>query len=242
MNSINFARSFLHFVTDRPHHTAVARMAATCQLTLADGTSKWFVLTDECICETMYAQEELVQPPGQEFLLIAAPGDQFMFIKNASGSGPDQREAHRVGADMTTYAGRSTVKSVEVAMSHYPSVQKLTSDEQICEAILSHRSINGQTHYTDPADGTKVQMEYPVRCLNCAQDELRWQMDTGRVLALARGPVNGLLVERLAPSYIVFNQSDWAELAILKTTLEGATASQYSDIRKLRVCNELFVV
>lgn len=242
MHTCDFSRSFLQFHSETSRNTAVIRVAAGCHLTLRDGTSKQFVLTDECIAENMYVSEGLIQPCGKEFMLIAAQNDEFMQIKDAGGSEPDLREAHRFGETMSTQSGRgSKLKSITVTQVHFPGVRLLESDAEICEAIVGNKMLNVRTSYDDPDDGTAVVMDYPVRVSNSVPEDGLWQIDTGRVLALAHGPGNGLLVERLAPAYIVLNSRDRAEVAIMRMSMDGARAAQYSDIRSLNVKNEVFV-
>lgn len=73
-----------------------------------------------------------------------------MFLKDRGGAGPDLHEAHL-----------------------------LESDEQICAAVLSNRPLNVRARYTDPAEKTKVVMNYPVRCSNSASKQQRWRGGPG---------------------------------------------------------------
>ena len=145
MNTCDYSSSFLQFTTDRPPNTAVGRVGATCELTLNGGTPKQYVLTDECICETMYVSKNLVQRPAAEFRAIAS-SEEFMFLKDTGGAGRDLRESHRVGEVTSTHDGKGTsVERIDITLAQFPQAQPLESDEQICEAILGNRPITGRS-------------------------------------------------------------------------------------------------
>lgn len=244
MNAIDFARSVIQFTTRGPGNTACTMVDAACTMTFADETSKQFVLGNACISENMYVSEDLVQRPGTEFLqVVSADHDQFMFIKDRGGAAPDLRNACSVGDRMSTHDGKgTTLTNLLVRLIDCAGVQPLTTHEQVCTAMLEGRQLNARTSYTDPDDGAKVVMDYPVRCCNAYGEETRWQVDMGRILALAHPRGDGLLVERFSPAYIVYNDWDWAELAILNQCDDGSHAARYEDIRRLDVRNELFLV
>jgi hypothetical protein len=244
MNVIDFARSVIQFTTEGPGNTACTAVSAACGVTLADGTSKQFVLGNACISENMYVKENLVQRPGTQYLqVVSTDNDQFMFIKDRGGASPDLREACSVGSHLSTHNGKgTTLINLTVKMNQCADVRPLTTHQQVSTAILEGQCLNARTSYTDPVDGAMVVMDYPVRCCNAFGDEDRWQVDTGRILTLAHPQTGDLLVERFAPAYIVCNDWDWAELAIFNQCFDGSHAGRFDDIRRLDVRNELFLV
>ena len=243
MNHFCFDRSFLKFTTDHSNHTPRMQVDASCTITPCGGQSKTFYLTASCISESMYAPADLVHRPVSEFVMIASPNEEYMIIKCFALARPDLCEVHRVGHKMSTHDGNgSTVLKVEVDMAPAACAHKMEKYEEIRDATLGNRCLNGRTTFRDE-DGAEVVMNYPIRICNISHDQNRWQVDTGRVLLPSRRGGEGLTVSRLSPAYIVFNDWDWAEVAILNLATAEQTAlcaAQYSDIRRLATRNEIF--
>ncbi len=243
MDHFDFARSFLKFTTDHSNHTPRLQVDASCTLTPRGGPGTTYYLTASCISESMYAPANLVHQPASEFVMIASPGEEYMIIKCFAAARPDLCEAHRVGQKMSTHCGQSsTMLKVEVDMALAARVRKLVEYDEIRSAILGNRCLNGRTAFRDE-EGTEVVMDYPIRICNIPHDQRRWQVDTGRVLLPSRPGNLGLTVSRLSPAYIVFNDWDWAEVAILSLATSDQkklSAAQYCDIRRLTTKNEIF--
>lgn len=245
MNNFDFARSFLKFTTDHSNHTPRLQVDASCTITPRGGQAKTYYLTASCISESMYVPANLVHRPASEFVMIASPGEEYKIIKCFASARPDLCEAHRVGQTMSTHSGEnSTMLKVEVGMALVARARKLEEYEEIRDAIIGNRCLNGRTTFRDE-EGAEVVMDYPIRICNIPHDQRRWQVDTGRVLLPSQPGGNGLAVSRLSPAYIVFNEWDWAEVAILVLATSDQKAlctSQYCDIRRLTAKNEIFCV
>jgi hypothetical protein len=242
MNTFDYTRSFIQFTTANPSNIPRTSVDAVCTLTGSDGVARQFVLSNACIGENMYADKGLVQRPGTEFLQVASNNDLFMFIKDAGGACPDIRSHQRAGDIMPSHSGKGVeLVRVAVDMKHHAQGTPLTTHADACEAMLDNRVINVRTTYSDP-DGTKVVMDFPLRCTNVWPEEKRWQIDTGRILAFAPASGSGELVERLRPAYIVANDWDWAEIAIQSLSFDGSRAARYDDIHRIDAKIELCVV
>lgn len=221
----DFSRSFLQWTSTGVHHTPRLQVEAACRVT-RDGESIEFFLGAACAGETMYAPRDLIQQPAYDFLMICAPGDQFMFAKLHADEALNIIEAHRVGGTMSTHSRRgSQVLDMTVTMARHAASRELIDHEQVREAIQTGERINGQTIFDLPGElggSTRVEMTYPVKVCNVSHDVTRWQVDTGPVLVPAL-PATGdasaddaddLPVSRMRVGYLVFNDWDWAELAV----------------------------
>jgi hypothetical protein len=128
-------------------------------------------------------------------------------------------------------------------MRHFARARRLESYEEIREAILGNRPLNGRSTWVAADGQTQIVMEYPIKTCNIANDKARWQIDTGPILAAAPAGDGGLSITGLVRAHLVYNAWDWAELAASAATpIEGTSAAtiHYSDIRRITVQNELF--
>lgn len=242
MNRFDFSRSFLKFTTNHARHTPRLQIDALCTFHTAGAAPLRYALTSPCISETMYTPSGLVQQPPSVFTMIASTAE-YKMSKEFGGGRPDICEPHRVGETMSTHDGKgSTMLKIEIDMVEFPSARKIESYEDIREAILGNRVLNGRTSFADADGKTRVELDYPIRVCNIPHTLRGWQVDTGPVLFPQGAPDAAMTVERLAPAFIVYNAWDWTEVAILRlnTPPSTAPASQFSDIRRLAVLNEIY--
>lgn len=242
MNRYDFARSFLKFTTNHAQHTPRLQVDALCTFHPAGAAPVRYALTSPCISETMYAASGLVQQPPSVFGMIAST-TEFKMTKEFAGARPDVCEPHRVGETMSTHDGKgSTMLKIEIDMVEHPAARKIETYEDIREAILGNRVLNGRTAFTDADGKTRVELDYPIRVCNIPHTRRGWQVDTGPILVPQGAPGAAISVARLAPAFIVYNAWDWVEVAILRlnTPPASAPASQFSDIRRLATVNEIF--
>lgn len=246
-NDYDYARSFLQFTTDRTNHTPRLQIDASLRLLASDGTEKEYFLTAPCISETMYAPANLVQRPSSEFCMIASQNDEFMAIKKHASSAHDpQRSALRVGERMPTHDGKGTrMQRIMIDMKRFPHARKIESYEDIREAILGNRVLTGRSTLLNSDGLAQIVMEYPIKTCNIPHDRRQWQIDTGPVLVASEAMTDGKPITRLNRAHLVYNSWDWAEIAALAPTpIEGASAatSHYSNIQRIEVQNEIFLM
>ncbi len=242
MNATDYTRSFIQFTVDSWDNTPRTTIDAGCTLITPKGDIHRYVLGNACIGENMYASRGLVQEPGTEFLQIVSD-ERFTYLKDAGGACPDIRASQVIGERLPTYDGRGVMLlDISVELIDHPRLKPITTHAQVCEAMMANRVINARTSYVEP-DGVKVVLDYQVRCCNVSGSSGRWQVDTGRILALSSVAREGDgLFSRLAPAYIVYNDWNYAELAVQRSSADGAAAARYDDVRGLEVLNELFVI
>lgn len=245
-NDYDYARSFLQFTTERTNHTPRMQVDASLRMRLPDGGEKEYFLTVPCISETMYAAADLIQRPSSEFYMIASQNDEFMTIKKHASSAHDARRLPlHVGELMPTHDGKGTrMQRIMVAMKRFSRARRIESYEDIREAILGNKVLNGRSTMLDSDGKTQIMMEYPIKTCNIPHDRRQWQVDTGPVLVATDPMADGKPITRLNRAHLVCNSWDWAEIAALAVTpIDGAAATtHYSDIRRIVVRSEIFSV
>lgn len=164
-NDYDYARSFLQFTADRTNHTPRLQIDASLRLLDPGGTEKEYFLTAPCISETMYVPANLVQRPSSEFCMIATQNDEFMTIKkHASIAHDPQRSALRVGLVMPTHDGKGTcMQRIMIDMKRFSQARKIESYEDIREAILGNRVLNGRSTLRDSDGLAQIVREYPIK-------------------------------------------------------------------------------
>jgi len=238
----DFARSFLQFTTDHSRHTPRLQLEAACALTTAGATKEFFLATP-CMSERMYRDAGLVVEPSSLFWLIASHNDQFLMQKCHASMAHDVREAHCIGEKMSTQDGKgATMQKLEITIRRFDRIRKIETYEEIREAILSNKIMNGRTTYADGE--TTVRLDYPIKICNIPHQQQNWQIDTGPIVMPDPLLTGDLPVARLNAAFIVFNSWNWAEFALRRATPVGTGGGQtqhYSGILRLEnVTNELF--
>jgi hypothetical protein len=239
----DFARSFLRFTSDRVNHTPRLQLDALCRLTEPGREARQLVLTAPCLGESMYVATGLIHQPTFEFAMVAEAGVAFAVLRHHANAADDVVEARRVGAAMSTRSGvPSRVTALDVTMARFEAVEAIGDYDAFRRALLADRPIVGRTSYLS-ADGTFVEVEYPVKTGNVAHGAPSWQVDAGPVLWLDASANAELLVSRVGLAYLVYNDFGWAEVARrVPTPLgEGSPATaHYGAVERVIVRNELF--
>ena len=111
----------------------------------------------------------------------------------------------------------------------------LDTPDQIVAAAMAGRHLVGQTHYTAP-DGSSVEMEYPIKCLNISEVDHFYQTDTGPVLWPDFGTGwSENAITTLRRAFIAHNSPGWAELIIETPTAanQRISVNHYSRSERL---------
>jgi len=242
-NDYDFSRSFVRYASLPSNNAPRKQVEAVCHIPSANGKTARYYLTCACLGETMFAAADLIQKPVARVFLVVGEGGDFMFLKYHASAQWDRRDAIRVGQRIPTWNGRGArIVKAEVQMARHPRLRRLESPEDIRQALRTDAPLNARTSVVDADGRTRYVMDYPVKTFNLAADG-RWQVDTGPVLALDSSSDPGAVNSRLIPGFVVFNAWDWAELALLKAAPPGDGSpplAYYSDVRRIRVRNELF--
>jgi hypothetical protein len=238
-NTYDFSRSFLRWTSMPNNHTPRLQVAAACTLT-RDGISKEYFLSEMCTGEKMYAEKDLIHQPANEFAMVCAPNEEYMFFKWYAAAELNMIEVRRVGEAMTTQDGRGAkITEMPVHMARHARVRALTTYDDIRQAILGNKVLNARTEYLGEDGQTQVVMNYPVKICNIAHGRQRWQVDTP-VLIPDLSAKADLPIGVLRMGYIVFNSWDWAEVILRKPGAKAAGKSSFTENRRLTVKNQIF--
>lgn len=195
----DFVRSFVRFridlkliqpktVSQAPPFTlnnARFPLECCCRLT-GEGdaaTTTEYVLGASCKAEQVHVRENIWHEPAADMCLIASR-DEFLVIKSwdRNNRGVMLNPAS-LGEQPERQAGKISDAFTDLRIDRRESVgQLLTTTEEIVAAVLDNRPLVSQTSYKT-ADGTRVELEYPVKVINCSEREMFYQVDTGPVLA-----------------------------------------------------------
>lgn len=238
-NTYDFGKSFLRWTSMPNNHTPRLQVAAACTL-IRDGKSKEYFLSEACTGEKMYADKDLIHLPANEFAMVCAPNEEYMFFKWYAATEQNMVEMRRVGEAMTTRDGRGAkISEMPVHMAHHARIRPVTSYREIREAILGNKVLNGRTEYLGQDGKTQVVLNYPIKICNIAHGRERWQVDTPILLPDLAAKTD-LPIGVMRMGYIVFNSWDWAEV-ILRTPMSRPTGkSAFGDSQRLTVKNQLF--
>jgi hypothetical protein len=196
----DFARSFVRFridlllmqpktVSQAPPFTlnnARFPLECCCRLTRGDGdaaTTTEYVLGASCKAEQVHVRENIWHEPAADMCLIAS-SDEFLVIKSWDRNNRGvMLDPPSLGEQPERQLGKISDAFTDLRIDRREtSGQLLTTTEEIVGAVLDNRPLVSQTTYKT-ADGTQVELEYPVKVINCSEREVFYQVDTGPVLA-----------------------------------------------------------
>lgn len=227
-------------------NTCRAQILATCTLSHDQtGQSDVFYLGKECIGEHMYKDIGIVQDPTAEVCIIFNETESSSLKKFANHE-RDLVQPLAVNVALETFAGLNACWTDLRFTLPQAEARPLPTPDQIIHATLDGQPLVGRTTLTDPANGWRAVLEYPIAYMNVHPPEQRFQVDLGPVLYPDFGSTKEKLIERLQLAYILFNQLDEVEFAIRVPTpvAEGqsATTLHYAHIVKMPAHCELFAL
>lgn len=204
--------------------TARFHLDAACTVRTPGASATQFWLTNPCIGENMYRDNDLIDlPPGELSVVFEAEG-QFIFDKRFADRQKDTRMVRRVGEQLSLRPGVSaSLSHITPRIAHHrsDSVREVSSYADIRAAILCEPPYTGVivgrttchlgTGDVEEAQATIVELEYPIKTVNVANDKEMWQMDAGPLcLPLVGGKAAAALSRHepagLGVGYLVFNR------------------------------------
>lgn len=234
-DTVDFSRSFTHFVT--PGHTNNARIQVEAICDLADGAR--YVLVASCKAEDTYAERDLFKQPNYDFCAIFGDVDYCIV---------------RVGLPVTACwrdVGLSTERFEDVRIDVAETDAEVCADARaIVEATLANRPLIGRTEMLDDAGEMVARLEYPIKTMNVNEAEHSggewiYQVDTGPILVPDPTRQVELAVEQFDLAFIAWNAPDWADLIALEPTQVNHSddcAGHYSRVSHIEVRNEVLAV
>ena len=227
-------------------NTCRTQVLASCALTDVNaGQTYEFHLGKECIGEYMYQEDSIAQVPTSEVGIIFSKGDSTLWKKFANHdhdvaqSGPwDVRRKGFAG----NYAYWTDLQYILKSAEARP----LTTSDDITASTMAGEAMVGRTKFSDPEQGWKATLEYPVNYVNIHPPAGRFQVDVGPILFPDFASTEDLIVDRIKLAYMLYNQLDEVEFAIREPTVvaedRSAQTLHYSKVIKFAAVNELFTL
>lgn len=228
----DFTASFLTFEM-KGVNTARINLDARCRwIGETDGETEDFVLICSCQGEKMYRTEDLIHAPPYNFLGVFS-AKQSHLIRDHADADIDRDTVEDHG---------SRFSSVRIDVARFSTAVELTTGKEIAQAALRNLPLIGRTELAAPGGRARVVMEYPITTMNVEPSQGLWQVDTGPMLFFDFLRSSDRRIDRLVPAFIVFNRTDYAELALRAPTPlpKGGQTHHYADLRRVAVRNRIF--
>jgi len=235
MEVIDFARSFVTFVT--PGRTNNARIQVECACTLAaPGQARTeYLVVASCKSEHVYVEDGLFQQPNYDFSGIFSQHEYAIVRAHATSD--------EGGYEIGKVAERFEVLHIHVVRTEG---RVCASDEEIVRATLANDILIARTELRDPQSGLEATLEYPVKTMNVREEGSVYQVDTGPVVFPDLSPPGREGIERLTLAFVALNRAESAEFVLQVPTAVGAGTEvqtpHYSEVRKVATRNEIIVV
>ncbi len=232
MQTIDFARSFITFVTHG--HTNNARIQVECACTLcAPGEpAREYLVVASCKSEDVYVEDGLFKQPNYDFCGVFERDEYAIIRAHAT--------AEEGGYEIGKVAERFEALHIHVVRTEG---RPCASDAEIVRATLGNVPLVARTAIRDPQSGLEAQLEYPVKTMNVREDGSVYQVDTGPVVFPDLAPPGREGIERLTLAFVVFNRPESAEFVLQVPTPVRADSEartpHYSEIRKTACVNSI---
>lgn len=234
MSSLDFARSFVTFVTPGRGNNARIQVECRCEFSDADRrlTEELFLVAS-CKSEDTYAPRDLFLQPNYDFCGLFNE-QQFAIIRTHADAAQDAPDAALV-------VGR--FERVYRQIVTCPA-RLLETPAQVVEATLAGQPLVARTHLADPAGRFRCLLEYPVKTMNANDLQMIFQVDTGPVPFPSWEPDLELTVARLRLAYVAFNAPDFADFVLLAPTqlAPGVLTPHFSEVISVEARNEILAL
>ncbi len=208
MQTCDFSRSFITFVTNNRTNNARIQVESLCKIIDQEtGKSENYYLVASCKGEDTYGKGRLFLVPNYDFCMIYSSKD-FMII----------RSYHNAELDNTT-VGDNKGHFLDVHF-HIKMVECDKTDDvnKIIKATFANCPLNGRTEITDNSGKYHAIIEFPIKTMNVNDQSMMYQVDTGPILLPNFESKKERMVERFNLAYIAYNKSDEAYFVVLEPT------------------------
>lgn len=230
MEILDFSRSFVTFFTTPAQGGNIARIQidATCRVDGwgPDGGVGEFHLITPCRSEVMYEEEGLYQMPNYEFCGIFA-ATELVLLRTHWTSDREQPE-HALPNER--------FERVAIDLVHLPA-EIIDTDAGVVDATLSNRRLVARTELTDPVNGTRAVIDYPVKTMNVRMKPANFQVDTGPLLVPRWDCADKPAPLRFDVAHVVYWKRDRAEFVLRRPMTIAAgdegpvQVTDYSELR-----------
>jgi hypothetical protein len=238
VNTYDFSRSFVTFVTrDYTNHARI-QVEAVCYLTdQQKGTTDAYYLVASCKGEDTHGTSVLFLEPNYDFSAIFSDKEYFIIRVGV----PHDLKKNSVGVNTDFF------EEVRIAPSMVEG-EILATHDDIVHTTLTNRRLNGRTEIADPVGRYHAVIEYPLKTIN-VNDRLNiYQVDTGPLLLPDFELRREQQVEQFQLAFIAYNKSDEAYFVIQEPTsviadqLDALKVSHYSRIIGLTAKNTVIAL
>ncbi len=236
METLDFSRSFVTFVTKGRANNARIQVECRCQLTTREEGPVEFFLVASCKAEDTYAPDDLFRVPNYDFCGIFSARD-YQIIRT--------HETADLGGKETGIAA----ERFEDLLIHCVSAQatECGTDREIVAATLGNRPLVGRTELRNEGTGCTAVLEYPIKTMNANDQRDVFQVDTGPVLFPDLEAPGARTIECFELAYIAWNRLDRAEFILQQPTpVPGAAevirTPHYSVVRKVPATNAVLAL
>lgn len=231
METCDFSRSFITFVTQNKTNNARIQVESRC--IIADkqsGNKETYYLVASCKGEDTYGNGRLFLMPNYDFCMIYSSTD-FMIIRT-----------HGNAELNNTTVGDNHGHFLDVHFNIKLAEDKiLESNDAIVKATLENRILNGRTEIWN--DKYSAIIDFPIKTMNVNDVKIMYQVDTGPVLLPDFASTKERFVERFNLAYVAYNKPDEAYFVIQEPTpIEDRSeykASHYSKIIRFDASNSI---
>ena len=237
METCDFSRSFVTFVTRERANNARIQVEARCAMTdTISGSTEEYFLVASCKGEDTYGSGVLFLEPSYDFCGIFS-AREFILIR----AGVPYHPADTVGANRDLF---------DDMLFHLRTVEAeaLDTNEAIVQATLANRVINGRAEIADPAGRYRASIEFPIKTMNVNDIRNLYQVDTGPVLVPDFPSARKRMVERFDLAYVAYNTPDEAYFVIQEPIPvspqrpDSPKVSHYSRIVRMATRNAVVAV
>jgi len=237
VQTTEFSRSFVTFVTPGRGNNARIQVECTCRLSDPGGATTRFILVASCKSENTYAPDDLFMQPNYDFCCIFSDRD-YQIIRTFPIAGLGGKET-----------GVSAERFDEIRI-HLVAVEReaCADNAAIVAATLANRPLVGRTELSDEHTGRRAVLEYPIKTMNVNDLQAIFQVDTGPVLYPDLNVTAQPAINCLDLAYIACNRFDRAEFILQVPTPvpEGGPPAlvvpHYSAVRKQPARNTIWAL
>ena len=235
MKNCDFSQSFITFVIKNRSNNARIQVEARCEmLDQKTGESEDYYLVASCKSEDTYGKGCLFLVPNYDFCMVYSSTD-FMIIRTHANV---ERDNTTIGDNR----GYFLDVNFHIQMT---GAEVLESNEEIVQATLANRILNGRTEITDEAGRYRATLEFPIKTMNVNGISNAYQVDTGPIPLPDFTSSKERMVERFQLAFVAYNRADEAYFVIQEPTPIAANSSQkvshYSKVVRADARNMVLV-
>ncbi|MGB9595348.1 MAG: hypothetical protein ACPL7B_03625 [Candidatus Poribacteria bacterium] len=208
MQTCDFSRSFITFVTKNRTNNARIQVESWCKIIDQEtGISENYYLVASCKGEDTYGKGRLFFVPNYDFCMIYSSKD-FMIVRTYHNSELNNKT---VGDNKGHFLDvHFHIKMVEGNI--------IEDINEIIKFTLANYPLNGRTEISDDSGKIHAIIEFPIKTMNVNDQALMYQIDTGPILLPNFESKKERMVERFDLAYIAYNRTDEAYFVILEPT------------------------